>query len=159
VDALPKTDYADSLSFLLSQIGARSAQLFSARLEPLGIAPRAFAVLSNLALGAEQNQQQLADALGIHRNNMVSLIDEMEAAGLVRRHRSDKDRRAFEVRPTARGRSVVARVSRLIGDLDEELGRGLSGPERVTLVELLKRQAQALGLRPGLHPHLSARPR
>jgi DNA-binding MarR family transcriptional regulator len=153
------TDYADSLSFLLSQIGARSAQLFSARLEPLGIAPRAFAVLSNLALTAEQNQQQLADALGIHRNNMVALIDEMEAAGLVRRHRSAKDRRAFDVRPTARGRSVVARVSRLIGELDEELGRGLSGPERDTLVTLLKRQAQALGLRPGLHPHLSARPR
>jgi DNA-binding MarR family transcriptional regulator len=159
VDSPPKTDYADSLSFLLSQIGARSAQLFSARLEPLGIAPRAFAVLSNLALSAEQNQQQLADALGIHRNAMVALIDEMEAAGLVRRHRSNKDRRAFDVRPTARGRSVVARVNRLIGELDEELGRGLSGPERDTLVALLKRQAQALGLRPGIHPHLSARPR
>jgi DNA-binding MarR family transcriptional regulator len=159
VDSLPKTDYADSLSFLLSQIGARSAQLFSARLEPLGITARAFAVLSNIALSAGQNQQQLADALGIHRNNMVALIDEMEAAGLVRRHRSEKDRRAFEVRTTARGRSVVARVSRLIGELDEELGRDLSSAERETLVNLLKRQAQTLGLRPGLHPHLSARPR
>jgi DNA-binding MarR family transcriptional regulator len=159
VDSPPETDYANSLSFLLSQVGARSAQLFAARLEPLGITPRTFAVLSNVALSSAQNQQQLADALGIHRNNMVALIDEMEAAGLVRRHRSEKDRRAFDVRPTARGRSVVARVSRLIGELDDELGRGLSGAERETLVTLLERQAQALDLRPGLHPHLSARPR
>lgn len=159
MESLPRAEYSDSLSFLLSQIGARSAQLFSARLEPLGIAPRAFAVLSNLAVGTRQNQQQLADALGLHRNNMVALIDEMEAAGLVRRHRSEQDRRAFEVRPTARGRSVVARVSRVIGNLDEELGRGLTGSEGETLIKLLKQQAEALGLRPGLHPHLAARPR
>lgn len=159
MNSLPKTDYADSLAFLLSQIGARSAQMFAARLEPIGITPRAFAVLSNLSAGAQQNQQQLADALGLHRNNMVALIDEMEAAGLVRRHRSETDRRAFEVRPTARGRSVVARASRMIRELDEEIARGLSDPERKALVDLLKRQAQALGLRAGFHPHLSTRRR
>jgi len=86
------------LPFLLSQVGARSAQLFAERLAPLGVSPRAYGVLSNLAGG--QTQQQLADALRIHRNNMVGLIDEMEAAGWVRRHRSSQDRRAFEIRLT-----------------------------------------------------------
>src|SRR5215472_5138887 len=60
-----RAPYAQSLSFLVSQVGARSAQLFAERLAPLGVSPRAFAILSNLDSAGGQTQQQLADALGI----------------------------------------------------------------------------------------------
>jgi len=153
------TSYAESLSFLLSQVGARSAQMFAERLEPLGVSPRAYGVLSNLSGAANQTQQQLADALGIHRNNMVGLIDEMEAAGWVRRHRSAQDRRAFEIRLTRAGSALVSRVSRLIPTLEEELAHGLNDPEREMMVALLKQLARTLGLIPGIHPHLGARSR
>ncbi len=153
------TSYAESLSFLLSQVGARSAQMFAERLAPLGISPRAYGVLSNLAGAVSQTQQQLADALGIHRNNMVGLIDEMEGAGWVRRHRSAQDRRAFEVRLTRAGSALVSRVNRLIPALEEELGHGLDDRERELIVALLKQLAQTLGLTPGIHPHLGARSR
>src|SRR5260370_12286617 len=72
--------YAESLSFLVSQVGARSAQIFAERLAPLGVSPRAFGVLSNLSSTGGHSQQHLADTLGIHRNNMVGLIDELGAA-------------------------------------------------------------------------------
>jgi DNA-binding MarR family transcriptional regulator len=147
--------YADSLSFLLSQVGARSAQLFAGRLAPLGVSPRAFGVLSNLAGAAsETTQQQLADALGIHRNHMVGLIDELEAAGWVRRHRSTQDRRAFDVRLTRSGSALVSRITRLIPALDDEIGQGLSESERQTMIALLKQLAQTLELSPGIHPQL-----
>lgn len=146
------TRYADSLSFLLSQVGARSAQLFADRLTPLGISPRAFGVLSNLFAEPGQTQQQLADALGIHRNNMVGLIDDMEAAGWVRRHRSAQDRRAFEIRLTRAGSALVARVERLIPGLEEEVGHGLDDRERATMITLLQRLGRTLELTPGVHP-------
>jgi DNA-binding MarR family transcriptional regulator len=146
--------YADSLSFLLSQVGARSAQLFAERLAPLGISPRAYGVLSNLSATAGQNQQQLADALGIHRNNMVALIDEMEAAGWVRRHRSTRDRRAFEVRVTKAGSALVSRLNRLLPALEDEVAQGLSDRERETMTALLKQVARTLDLSPGVQPHL-----
>ncbi|MDQ2839392.1 MAG: MarR family transcriptional regulator [Actinomycetota bacterium] len=148
------TRYAESLSFLLSQVGARSAQIFAARLAPLGVSPRAYGVLSNLAGATSQTQQQLADALGIHRNNMVGLIDEMEAAGWVRRHRSTQDRRAFDVRLTRSGSAVVARVDRLLPALEEDLVHGLSESDRETMVALLQVIARRLDLSPGVHPHL-----
>jgi len=153
------TSYAESLPFLLSQVGARSAQMFAERLAPLGISPRAYGVLSNLAGAASQTQQQLADALGIHRNNMVGLIDEMEGAGWVRRYRSAQDRRAFEVRLTRAGSALVSRVNRLIPALEHELGQGLNDREREMMVTLLEQLAQTLGLTPGIHPHLGARSR
>ena len=148
--------YAGSLSFLTSQVGARSAQLFADRLAPLGVSPRAFGVLSNLSSSGGQSQQQLADTLGIHRNNMVGLIDELEAAGWVRRHRSQRDRRAFDVRLTRAGSALVSRINSLIPALDAEVGRGLTGSEQHTMVALLQRMASTLDLRPGIHPGLSA---
>jgi len=159
VSSRQPTYYAESLPFLLSQVGARSAQLFAERLAPLEVSPRAYGVLSNLAGAASQTQQQLADALGIHRNNMVGLIDEMEVAGWVRRYRSAQDRRAFDVRLTRSGAALVSRVNRLIPALEDELGQGLTDGERQTMVALLKQLARTLDLSPGIHPHLGARSR
>jgi DNA-binding MarR family transcriptional regulator len=152
----PPTRYAHSLSFLLSQVGARSAELFADRLAPLGVSPRAYGILSNLAAAQGQTQQQLADALGIHRNNMVGLIDEMEAAGWVRRHRNEQDRRAFEIRLTQSGASVVSQVDKVIPSLDAEIGAVLDDDERRILIGLLTRLADGLQLGPGVHPHLRA---
>ena len=150
--------YAESLSFLVSQVGARSAQIFAERLAPLGVSPRAFGVLSNLSSTGGQTQQQLADTLGIHRNNMVGLIDELEGAGWVRRHRSQRDRRAFDVRLTRAGSALVSRINNLIPVLDAGIGQGLTGSEQHAMVALLQKMASALDLSPGIHPGLSAPP-
>ena len=155
----PSSEYSESLSFLLSQIGARSAQMFAERLAPFGMSPRAFGVLSNLAVASSQTQQQLADSLGIHRNNMVGLIDEMEEAGWVRRQRSREDRRAFEIFLTAKGASAVAAGNELISALDDELARGaLSQDDERTMIALLVQLARSLALIPGVHPHLRTFP-
>src|ERR1700712_5186422 len=99
--------FTDSLAFGLSQGGARSAQLFAERLRELDVSPRAFGVLGNLDLAGSRTQQELADALGIHRNNMVAVIDDLEASGWVKRHRSPVDRRAFDIRLTEAGAQIV----------------------------------------------------
>lgn len=52
----------------------------------------------------------LADRLQLRHHSAVGLIDRMEAAGLVKRKRSEDDRRSAEVRLTPRG-------SKLLGDL------------------------------------------
>ena len=150
------TAYGNSLAFLLSQIGARSGELFAQRLAPIGISPREFAVLSHVASRA-RTQQELADLLGIHRNNMVSLIDAMEASGWVRRHRSETDRRAFEIRPTQAGHEVVAAVNVEVSMLDVALAESLSERERAELAGLLARIADSLGLTAAVHPSVSAR--
>jgi DNA-binding MarR family transcriptional regulator len=151
--------YGRSLSFLLSQVGARSAQLFSERLKPLGITPREFGVLTHLAAAEGQTQQQLADALGIHRNNMVGLIDQMEDSGLVRRERGLQDRRAFNLRLTPLGRKLAAQANDLIPALDTEIGQALKVGERRQVIAQLELIAESLGLRPAVHPNVAPRPR
>ncbi len=149
-------EYAHSLGFLLSQVGAQTARLFAERLAPLGISPRAFAVLSHLGHDDGIAQQQLADALSIHRNVMVGLIDQLEEAGWVRRHRGAADRRVFEIRLTAEGREIAARAERVIPGLDDDLAASLSDRQRGQLIAQLERVAQTLGLAGGIHPGLAA---
>lgn len=151
------TAYGDSLAFLLSQVGARSAELFAARVAGLGITPRQFAVLSHVESGTPRTQQQLADLLGIHRNNMVALIDEMEAAGWVYRQRGETDRRVFEIRPTDAGAVLVAKVNELIPDLDSSLTAALTDRQREQLVHALAVIADSLGLARAVHPHVASR--
>ena len=151
-DASPP--YAESLAFLLSQVGVRAAQLFAERIAPLGVSPRAFGVLGSLSTDGERTQQQLADALGIHRNNMVALIDELEASGWVRRHRRRQDRRAFEIRLTDDGRDLVTRVQALIPALDGDLTQSMHDRDRAVLRGSLQQIADTLGLAHGVHPYL-----
>jgi len=156
VEQTSPTAYGNSLAFLLSQVGSRSGELFAERLRPIGIAPREFAVLSHVASGA-RTQQELADLLRIHRNNMVSLIDAMEAKGWVGRHRSESDRRAFEIRPTSAGLKVVGAVNAEVPKLDTALGERLSESERSALTSLLTKIADGLGLAAAVHPSVAGR--
>lgn len=144
---------------MLSQVGARSARLFAEHLLERGISPRAFGVLGNLEVAGSRTQQELADALGIHRNNMVALIDDLETSGWVRRHRSTTDRRMFNIRLTSAGTKVVAQVNAFVPSLDEEIGHDLDQDEREALSALLQRVAGSLQLAQGVHPHLATRAR
>lgn len=148
-------DYSRSLAFLLSQVGAESGGMFARRLEPLGISPRAFAVLSHLSRDDGRPQQQLADALSIHRNVMVGLIDQLERDGWVRRHRGIADRRVFEIRLTPEGREIAERAERVVPALDDELAASLTERQRAQLTAQLERLARALGLERGIHPGLA----
>src|SRR6266516_2937149 len=65
------------------------------RLEPLGLSPRAWGVLSTLAESGPLTQVELATTMSIDRTAMVYLLDELEQRALAERVRSPQDRRAF----------------------------------------------------------------
>lgn len=157
MDSPAAVAYEQSLAFLVSQIGARTVQIFAELLAPLGVSARAYGVLSNLAAASTQSQQQLADALGMHRNNMVGLIDELEGRGWVHRHRNTADRRSFDIRLTDAGTGVVERVNELLPTLEGTVRGGLTGRQYETARGLLSSMARDLGLRPGVHPYLAGR--
>ena len=76
------------------------------RLEPLGLSPRAWGVLSTLAESGPLTQIELATTMAIDRTVMVYLLDDLEDRALVERVRSPKDRRAFLIHLTPGGRDA-----------------------------------------------------
>ena len=55
-------------------------------------------------------QIELSRSLIMHRSNVTGLVDRLEARGLVRRHDSAHDRRAYRVVLTTTGRKLVQRI-------------------------------------------------
>lgn len=143
------------IPFLLSQLGAHVAAGFANRLQPLGIQPRATAVLLALATADGQSQRELSARLGLHRNVMVSLIDALEADGLVERRTHPEDRRAFAVSLTDRARGLLPDLDRAVRDLEDEVTAPLTADERAALRRALQRLSAAAGLIPGVHPGLA----
>ena len=145
-------------SFLLSQLGAQSAQTFAANLAPLGLNPNRFGLLVHVARAEGQTQQSLAEILGIHRNTMVALIDDLEARGLVERRRHPLDRRAYAIHLTDQARAILPKASRIADEQESRLFADLDGDERRVLLDLLSRLSAGAGQRSGVHPGYEATP-
>ena len=70
---------------------------------------------------------------------MVSLIDQLETAGLAERRPRPTDRRAREVAITPKGRRVLEQARRLAMQVEDDVLRGLSPAERRRMLALLRR--------------------
>ena len=119
-------------------VAAQAAQTLAIeRLEPLGLTPRAWGVLSTLVESGPLTQIDLATTLSIDRTAMVYLLDELEAEGLVERVRNPDDRRSFLIHLTARGRRTQKTAAAELAGQTEKLLEPLAAGERRHLVELL----------------------
>jgi DNA-binding MarR family transcriptional regulator len=141
-----------SAAWLLAQVGAHAAAMFAARLSALGLAPTHAGILRVLAQTEGLSQRRLARQLEILPSRLVSLVDELEARGLVQRRDSDEDRRVYALYLTDQGRATLDAIGRVAREHDAAVCAALSGDERRLLVDLLRRIADQQGLKPGVHP-------
>jgi len=133
-----QTGRVGQLLFVVQQ----AAQALAAeRLEPLGLSPRAWGVLSTLTESGPLTQIDLATAMSIDRTAMVYLIDELEAADLVERVRHPRDRRAFLIHLTAHGQDLQRRAAAALAGAAESLLAPLDAAESQLLVDLLAKVA------------------
>jgi DNA-binding MarR family transcriptional regulator len=107
------------------------------RLEPLGLSPRAWGVLSTLAESGPMTQIELATTMAIDRTAMVYLLDDLEDRALVERVRSPQDRRAFMIHLTPGGRDAQHRAAAALDGAADTLLTPLSAAERRHLIDLL----------------------
>jgi DNA-binding MarR family transcriptional regulator len=110
----------------------------AAALESIGLTTALFALLN--VLGARQGaiQQELSADMAIDPSAMVKLIDELEAEGLAERRRRPRDRRAWEVVITPKGRRMLERARRLVAQVEDEVLGGLTAGDRRQLLALLR---------------------
>ena len=146
-------------AFLLSQLGFHVAVRCAEILEPIGLQPAHYGVLVQLTGQEGLSQQQLADAMGVHRNVMVGLIDELEERDLVRRERHPRtDGPTNYSSPIARI-PFWLRPTPLVDELEDEIFAGFDSREHSRLITLLQRVAKQADLPDSIHPDLRRRRR
>src|SRR5438105_13199304 len=91
------TEVAEFAGQLFFRLWRASHTRIAEALESIDLTPALFGLLN--ALGARDGaiQQELGSAMGIDPSTMVSLIDELESAGLAKRRPHPSDRRARAV--------------------------------------------------------------
>jgi DNA-binding MarR family transcriptional regulator len=105
----------------------------------LGMHARFLMALSFLRDHGDAPQQDLAEALCMDANNVVLLLNELEALGYVARRRDPTDRRRHLVELTGEGSRALARAERAQETIEDEVLQGLDAEERATLWTLLTR--------------------
>ena len=141
----PVTEFAGQLFFRLWRATHTRA---SEVLGSVGLTPALFALLNVIGAREGAIQQELGSALGIDRSTMVSLIDQLESAGLAKRRPSATDRRAREVAITPKGRRQLQRARELISQAEDESLAGLTAEERRELMALLRRALDSAPAQP-----------
>src|ERR1700760_575140 len=109
-------------------------------LQPLGLRPRHLVALTVMREnGGGTREPELATELGVDRTNLVGLLNELEAEGLILRRRAAEDRRRHIVELTPAGEERLAAAESAIGAAEDEVLRALRDRQREQLFELLQR--------------------
>jgi MarR family transcriptional regulator, transcriptional regulator for hemolysin len=116
----------------------------SAAFDDLPGGPRGYQLLVSVERGEPTTQLALARRLGVDRTVMTYLIDDLVEAGLVERRIVPTDRRARQVRATARGRRLLPELDRRLADVEARVLAGLGPADAERLRRLVRKAATEL---------------
>ncbi|MEI2776108.1 MAG: MarR family winged helix-turn-helix transcriptional regulator [Tetrasphaera sp.] len=143
-----------STALQLAQLGSLAASRWAARVQDLGLTPSEGLVLRIITSTGGLSQRELAQEMGIVPSRVVVVVDALEGKGMVRRVRSERDRRRYALELTTAGQTALDALARHGREHDAALTAPLSDVEREELGRLLAKLVEHHGMRPGIHPEV-----
>jgi DNA-binding MarR family transcriptional regulator len=129
--------------FLLTQLGRAMTRQYRCAMSPIGLKPRETHALLRMRDDGAMSQQALGSALDMDASNLVALLNDLEADGLISRRRDPEDRRRHVVELSTRGTKLVCEVERAAAEVEGRFFAALEEDERITLQRLLARVARS----------------
>jgi MarR family transcriptional regulator for hemolysin len=143
---MPSRKAPDRSSFgsLLSRAARQWRRAADLRLAPFDLTEATWLPLVHIARApAPPRQKDLAASMSLDGSSVVRLLDNLEAAGLIRRKEGD-DRRAKIILLTARGRAIADKVETVARRIRGDALTGLSDKDIATTVRVLQHVCRAL---------------
>jgi DNA-binding MarR family transcriptional regulator len=137
-----------AVSTLLTGLGRDVTARVRRAMRPLGLGAQQFLALKQLQVLGEASQSELADALGIDRSNLASVVGALCDRDLVERTRHGSDRRRYVLRLSPTGKGLLRRTEGAIAAAEDELLAPLDAEQRDQLHGLLRRLADGVELCP-----------
>ncbi|MEV4952677.1 MarR family winged helix-turn-helix transcriptional regulator [Paenarthrobacter nitroguajacolicus] len=127
------------VGLLLAKLHATGSLLNNKALADYGLRERSFSVLTLACSGLEPTQRELADFLSLDPSQVVSLVDDLEHRGLVKRAQGKQDRRAKIIVSTTEGRRIHNKARAALEVCEQTQLAALSEDENAQLRALLKK--------------------
>jgi len=128
-----------SVGFLIKRCGVLMNQIAERSFGSQPISFTQWTVLMTLTQCTHTSPTELSTHMGHDMGALTRLVDELQREGLVRRERSEHDRRAVEIAITAEGRRVANAAKRIVVDLLNQLVEPYSREEVDALIVLLQK--------------------
>jgi DNA-binding MarR family transcriptional regulator len=138
---LQDSGLAREIEFLNARARSIGSAIANDLLQAHGLRVRSYSVLALACGGLRPTQRQLAEFLRLDPSQIVALVDELEAAGLVRREPDPGDRRSKVIVATESGESTYARARIETGKAEDAALAALTPAERTVLRELMTKIA------------------
>lgn len=131
------------IGFLLYRVGLAVSRSFERRLKPLDAKPVQTGVLNVLAAKGPESVRGLGRALGVNRQTIVNVSDELAARGWLTKRVDAGDRRAVTIAITAKGRAALAELDKVAVAFERDLARILPVTRLKPLFEDLRALAES----------------
>lgn len=103
------------------------------------LAPGQFAILVLIDRNPAKTQQQLCEGIGVDKSTFAIALHRLSERGLLRRVRSDVDRRQNSLRLTVKGEATLKAMLTHVKRHERRVFSKLSRPEQEQLLEFLTR--------------------
>ncbi|HEX9524559.1 MAG TPA: MarR family transcriptional regulator [Reyranella sp.] len=135
----------DSFGSLLARAGRQWRRAADLRLQPFDLTEATWLPLVHIARAPEApRQKDLAASMSLDGSSVVRLLDNLEAAGLIRRKEGENDRRAKIILLTPQGRAIADKVETVARRIRGDALAGLSDKDVATTVRVLEHVCRAL---------------
>ncbi|MFJ4228840.1 MarR family winged helix-turn-helix transcriptional regulator [Paenarthrobacter nicotinovorans] len=136
---LAEAKIGSDVGLLLAKLHATGSLLNNKALADYGLRERSFSVLTLACSGLEPTQRELADFLSLDPSQVVSLVDDLEHRGLVKRAQGKQDRRAKIIVSTSEGRRIHNKARAALEQCEQTQLAALNEAENAQLRALLKK--------------------
>jgi DNA-binding MarR family transcriptional regulator len=126
-----------SAGLLLALLGQSAMRRLRAAHTASGVSPRQFHLLALLHDRGPMGQRELGEVMDVDASVLVTLLNPLEADGLISRRRDLADRRRHTVHLTDDGRAHLADAARAQREAETALFAGLDDGRREQLRQLL----------------------
>jgi len=132
------TELRDPIFFMLLDVGRAQFARLEEALKAVGLSAAKYKVLSQLAKAKEPVPlRTLAEEQQCVASNVTTLVDRLEADGLVRRVDDPADRRSKRAELTALGKQKTAEGEKVVAEVETAFAASLGPTERLALAKVL----------------------
>ncbi len=130
---------------MLHRASQAADEMFAVEVSGADLTPRQFAVLAALESLESASQTQIVEATGIDRSTLADIVKRLVKRGLLNRRRSRSDARAYVVRLTPEGKSMLLTTKPAARRVEEKLLQQLPNARRDDLIAALEAIINGLG--------------
>ena len=136
----------ETSGYVICRTARKIHQYMTNSLAEFDITPEQWVVLQIVVEEADLSQQKLAERIEKDKNSTKALVDRLLKKGLLRRQRSDDDKRLYQLRATDRGLALAEEIASLDNTFMQEIEGAVSEEElsmfMQTLIKLEKNITQ-----------------